>query len=159
MSAPGHQRSSNRRVEETERALISAGLDAATSHDFTTALMDVAAALEVETTRRSKGPHFLCTFLADAADAVDPETIAAATGDAFADAMIDAGVPKWASSVIGWGVAKAAENALSSLLPGPQLCLGLRVLGLLVCPKPSGCPAQSRLSVPLLKSALASSPS
>lgn len=147
------------RAAEIERALISAGLDAAASHDFTAALIDVATALDDEASKRSNGSHWLCALLADAADAVDPAAIAAATGDVFADALIEIGVPNWAASVIGWGVAKAVESTLSSLLPGIQLCLGLRALGLLVCPSPSGCPVQSRLSVPLLKAALASSPS
>lgn len=122
------------RAAKIERALISAGIDAAASHDFTAALIDVATDLDDEASKRSKGSHWLCALLADAADAVDPAAIAAATGDVFADALIEIGVPNWAASVIGWGVAKAVESTLSSLLPGTQLRLGLRALGLLVCP-------------------------
>jgi len=159
VSVPGQSARVKSRAGETERALISAGLDGAISHEFTTALVDVAVALEDKASKRSARSHDLCTLLADAADAIDVGGIASATGDAFARALVDAGVPTSLSSVIGWGVAKAAEHVLSSMMPGTQLCLGLRVLGLLVCPSPSGCPAQSRLSVPVFKALIASSPS
>lgn len=147
--APG-----TRRVAEVQRALIQAGLDAATSGELVSALIDVAATLDEEASKRSKPDHWLCTLLADAADALDPGVIAAATGDVFADALVVSGAPEWVASIAGWGVAKAAEGALSTLLPGGQLVLGLRVLGLLVCPRPNSCPAQSRLSVPVLKSVI-----
>jgi len=147
------------RAAEVERALIQAGLDVATSGNFVVALIDVAASLDEGATKRGKPDHWLCTLLADVADALDPSAIAAATGDVFSDALVRAGAPQWVASIAGWGVAKASEEALSSMLPGGQLVLGLRVLGMAVCPQPSSCPAQSRLSVPLLKVVIADSTS
>lgn len=145
------------RAQEVERALIDAGLDAVTSKDFTAALIDVADALQPEAMKRSKPLHWLCELLADAADAVDPAVITRVAGDEFADALAADGMPQWAASMVGRGVANAAEGVLSSIMPGAQLCLGLRVLGMLVCPAPSACPVQTRLSVPLLKAALENS--
>lgn len=145
------------RSEAVERALISAGLDAVASRNFTAALVDVAVALQSEASRRGKTSHWLCELLADAADAIDPGSVASAVGDVFADALVAYGVPNWAASIAGWGVAKASEAAIGSLMPSTQLCLGLRVLALLVCPSPETCPAGSRLSVPILKASLSAS--
>lgn len=146
------------RAAQVERALINAGLDAPASRDFTAALIDVAAALQAEASNRSKPSHWLCEILADAADATDPAAITSAMGDVFADALEEKGMPAWAASIAGWGIAKAAEGALSSAMPGAQLSLGLRVLGMLACPSPQDCPAGDRFTVPLLKAALATTP-
>ena len=117
-------------------------------------LLDVALELETKAARRSKPSHWLCELLADAADAVDPTAVAAAAADAFSEALVRIGVPGWIAAVAGRGVAKAAENALASALPGAQLCLGLRVLGIMACPAPEACPAGTRLSGPLLRAAV-----
>ncbi len=142
------------RRADVERTLIQAGLDAAVSRDFTGALADVAVALAEEASRRSKPSHWLCNLLADTAEAIDPSAIAAAMGDVFADALVKAGTPEWVASIAGWGIAKAAESSITALLPGAQLSLGLRVLALMSCPSPSGCPAGLRLSTPVLKAIL-----
>lgn len=126
-----------------------------TSQKFTVALIDVSATLSTEASRRSKPAHWLCELLADAADSVDPAVVAGVAGDVFADALVENGVPEWAASVAGWGVANAAQTVFTSTMPGAQLCLGLRVLGMFVCPAPEECPAEERLSVPLLKATLA----
>lgn len=147
-----------RRVADVQHSLIQAGLDATTSGHLVSALIDVAASLDEEASKHSKPDHCLCTLLADVADALDPGVITAVAGDVFADALVESGMPRWAATVAGWGVAKSAEGALSSMLPGGQLVLGLRVLGMLVCPRPSSCPAQSRLSVPVLKAIIGGSP-
>ena len=143
------------RAGKVERDLIAAGLDFLESRNFTAALIDVSVALEAEASKRATPSHWLCQLLADSADAVDPATIASIAGDVFADALVANGAPEWAASIAGWGVAKAAEGALSSMMPGVALSLGLRVLGMLVCPSPSSCPAATQLSAPVLKTALA----
>lgn len=155
-AAPPPAPNTDDRAADVERALILAGLDAVASRDFAGALIDVSVSLQAEASKRSKPSHWLCELLADAADAVDPATIARAFGDVFADALVAQGVPDWAAAIAGWGIAKAAEGAISSVAPGSQLCLGLRVLGVLVCPSLASCPVGPRLSVPLFKAALES---
>src|SRR5699024_6130022 len=122
------------RAQQVERALIQAGLNAATSKAFTGPLIDVSTALTKKASRRWRFGHWLCLLLADAADTIDVDTVAGVAGDIFADALIRVGVPGWAASVIGWGVSNAAQKALVHVMPGAQLCLGLRVLSVLVCP-------------------------
>lgn len=148
-SRPGNDQSN-----DVERMLIRAGLDATAAGDFTGALIGLASALEDAATKRSKAGHWLCELLADAADALDSGVLAEATGEAFERALIEAGVPRWTATLAGWGIAKAAEASLDAFLPTAQLCLGLRVLGLLVCPEPESCPVEPRLSSALLKTAL-----
>lgn len=143
------------RSDEVVRGLVQAGLDAATSEAFTGVLVDVAVTLSEEASAREKPGHWLCVMLADAADGLDPASVAGVIGNVFADALVDVGVPEWAASIAGWGIANGARQMLTHILPGAQLCLGLRVLGMLVCPAPEPCPAGDRLSAPLLKAALA----
>ena len=130
-------------------------MDAATSEAFTGVLVDVAVTLSEEASARGKPGHWLCVMLADAADGLDPASVAGVIGNVFADALVDVGVPERAASIAGWGIANGARQMLTHILPGAQLCLGLRVLGMLVCPAPEPCPAGDRLSAPLLKAALA----
>ena len=145
---------SGRSSQEVRRALIEAGLDAAASQEFTAALIDVAVALQSEATSRKKASHWLCELLAEAADAVDPGSVASAVGHVFADFLVLNGAPDWAATIAGWGIAQASRAAISSLVPASQLCLGLRVLALLVCPSPPACPVGAKLSVPILKASL-----
>lgn len=146
------------RAVQVQRVLTQAGLDAAQGGQFVSILLDVSADLSNEATRRSRPTHWLCQILADAADAIDPASVAGTIGEVFADEMVRTGIPQWVADIAGWGFARAAENALSTVSPGAQLCLGLRVLGALVCPDPSSCPAEDQISVPIVQELLAQSP-
>lgn len=145
------------RVDSAESALVSAGLDFATSEKFATALTEVASSLQEGTPSRGKASHWLCTLLAEAADSIDPGSVASAVGAVFSDVLVVNGMPQWAADIAGRGVAKASEATISSFMPSTQLSLGLRVLALLVCPSPRSCPVEGRVSVPILKALLSES--
>ncbi|HJX77895.1 hypothetical protein [Glutamicibacter sp.] len=124
------------------------------SKDFAVALLDLSVELAGEAAKRGKSKHWLCEMLADLADVIDPAVIADAVGSVFETAVVDAGAPSWIAQVAGWGISKAAETALLPLLPGSQLCLGLRALSLLVCPNPEACPTQPELAAAILKAGI-----
>lgn len=142
------------RADSAESALVSAGLDPATSEKFTVALMEVASSLQAGASSRGKASHWLCELLAEAADFIDPGLVANAVGAVFSDLLVANGMPQWAAGIAGKGVAKASEATISSFMPSTQLSLGLRVLAVLVCPLPRSCPVEERVSVPILKDIL-----
>lgn len=116
--------------------------------------MDVASDLQTQARAHSKSLHWLCELLANIADTIDPASVADAFGETFVGVLREYGAPKWVADVAGWGVSKAAEGLLKHVIPGAQLCLGLRVLGLQVCPDLDSCPAQAKLSMPLIRAAI-----
>lgn len=137
--------------------MIGAGLTAIESRDFTGALLDLAVELQKESAKhssRSKRKHWLCELLAELANVIDPGVIASAVGGAFEVALGDAGAPLWVAQIAGRGISKAAETALLHIVPGSQLCLGLRALSLMVCPNPEVCPTQPELAATLVKSVI-----
>jgi hypothetical protein len=154
---PHQSRKQTARDREVEHALFNAGLTFIESHDFTGALLDLSVELAGEAAKRGKTKHWLCVTLADLADAIDPAVIASAVSSAFEDALVDAGAPLWVVQIVGRGISKAAEAALGPILPGSQLCLGLRALSLMVCPEPETCPTQPELAITILKSGIGTS--
>lgn len=118
-------------------------------------LFTVASELSEEAKKHGKPTHWLCELLADTADAIDPATISGITGELFTAALKDANVPDWVAETAGHGISRAVAGALPTLEPNTQLALGLRIVGAALCPKPESCPADSRLSTPVIQAGLA----
>lgn len=158
-SKPSRKRlSPGEHLEELRSALIPAVLRKVDGENFTRVLVGTAIELQAETAAQGMPDHQLCEILADMADSIDPASISGAFGEVFEGAIVEAGAPRWVAQIAGWGIAKAAQQVAIQMLPGPQLCLGLRVLGILVCPDPSICPVANRLSASLVSAALDEAP-
>lgn len=143
-----------RKVRAATDSLLAAGLDVTRADALVAELIGAATQLEDARAKRGWGDHRLCQLLADTADALDPQVLAAATASAFEGALVAEGVPLWVASLAGAGIAQAAATTLTSAMPTAQLCVGLRVLGVLVCPNPNTCQVQSGLLLSITRTAL-----
>ncbi|GAB3302641.1 hypothetical protein GCM10027427_29450 [Pseudoclavibacter terrae] len=139
---------------EISAKTVSAALELILSTTDVAILAAAADDLARSAAKKGKGSHWLCELFAEAADALDPSWASEAVGGAFASALVQCGLPDWAARGAGTAIAKATAGALSAASPAEQLYLGLRILGMLICPNTDTCPVQDRLAGGVLQDLL-----